>query len=133
MVWPMPITYEIDRVRRLVRTKCVGFVTLDEVIAHFTALENDPSRVGIFDVLVDFRRVTSVPETGQLREVADRIAPDKSDLQFGACAIVATDPALVGTAKLFSVFTNKRFRATTVVRTVEAAERWLAAADESGA
>jgi hypothetical protein len=39
---------------------------------------------------------------------------------------VASDPATVGTGKLFAVFARERFRATTIVPTMEAAEQWMA-------
>ena len=122
----MPIRYEIEPERALVRTTLTGFVTFAEVMAHFTALENDPRRVGTMNVLLDIRGLTSVPETGQLRRAANRIDPERSPLEYGVCAIVATDPATVGTGKLFAVFARDRFRATTIVPTVEAAEQWLA-------
>jgi hypothetical protein len=121
----MPVTYEIDRARSLVRTACVGFVTFQEVMAHFDALENDPRRAGTMDVLLDLRGLTSTPETGQLRRAAKRIEPDQTSLQWGVCAIVASDPAAMSTGRLFAVFARDRFRATTVVSTLEEADRWL--------
>jgi hypothetical protein len=121
----MPITYQIDRERALVRTTIAGFVTFPEVMAHFTALEADPNRTGPMNVLIDIRGLTSVPETGQLRRAANRIDPERSPLQYGVLAIVASDPAAVGTGKLFAVFARERFRATTIVPTIEEAERWL--------
>jgi hypothetical protein len=123
----MPITYEIDRARALVRTTLTGFVTFPEVMAHFTALEHDPRRLGTMDVLLDIRGLTSVPETGQLRRAASRLDPERTSLEYGVCAIVATDPAAVSTGKLFAVFARERFRATTVVSSLEAAEQWLMA------
>ena len=122
----MPITYKIDPERVLVRTTLTGFVTFAEVMAHFTALEADPRRSDTMNVLIDMRGLTSVPETGQLRRAANRIDPERSPLQYGVCAIVASDPATVGTGKLFAVFARERFRATTIVPTIEAAEQWLA-------
>jgi hypothetical protein len=121
----MPITYQIDRERALVRTTLSGFVTFLEVMAHFAALETDPNRTGPMNVLIDIRGLTSVPETGQLRRAANRIDPERSPLQYGVLAIVASDPAAVGTGKLFAVFARERFRATTIVPTIEEAERWL--------
>jgi hypothetical protein len=124
----MPITYEIDRARALVRTTLTGLVTFPEVMAHFTALENDPRRLATMDVLLDIRGMTSIPETGQLRRAAGRLRPERTSLQYGVCAIVATDPASVSTGKLFAVFAREWFRGTTIVATLEAAEQWLMAA-----
>jgi hypothetical protein len=121
----MPVTYEIDRARNLVRTACVGFVTFQEVMAHFNALESDPRRAGAMDVLLDLRGLTSTPETGQLRRAAKRIEPEQTPLQWGVCALVATDPAAISTGKLFAVFARDRFRATTVVSSLEEADRWI--------
>src|SRR5207245_903351 len=106
-------------------TTVTGFVIFDEVMAHFVALERDPQRPGMMNVLIDIRGMTSTPETGQLRRAAERISPGKSELQFGACAIVAVDPSAVGMGKLFAVFAREQFRASIVVSTIEEAERWL--------
>ena len=38
----MPVTYVIDAQQKLIRTKCIGNVTLPEVIGHFRELERDP-------------------------------------------------------------------------------------------
>jgi hypothetical protein len=120
----MPVTYEIDVARGLVRTTCTGFVILDEVMAHFADLERDPRRPEMLNVVLDLRGVTSIPETGEVRKIAVRIGPP-SPLKFGVCAIVAQDPLAVGTAKLFAVFAREHFRATAVVPTIAAANEWL--------
>jgi hypothetical protein len=124
----MAVTYSIDRERALVRTTCVGYITFDEVMKHFQALENDPRRVGRFNVLIDMRSATSTPTTGQLRKAAARIHPAESPLEYGACAIVANDIVQVGIGKLFAALARERFSATTVVETIAEAEAWLAAA-----
>jgi hypothetical protein len=121
----MPITYEIDQSRQLVRTTCTGFIVFEDVMAHFTAMERDPRRAGRFNVLLDLRGVTSMPDTGQLRQAAERIDPAKSDLQFGACAIVAVDPERIGIGRLFGVFARARFLDVFVASTVAEAEQWL--------
>ncbi len=38
----MPVTYAIDAQERVIRTWCVGRVTLAEVVGHFRELERDP-------------------------------------------------------------------------------------------
>ena len=122
----MSVTYSLDQERALVRTTCLGYVTFDEVIKHFQTLEEDPRRVGRFNVLIDMRSATSTPTTGQLRKAADRIHPSESPLQYGACAIVANDVVQVGVGKLFAALARERFSATTVVETIAEAEAWLA-------
>ncbi len=57
----MPVLYEIDSTRGLVRTTCAGAVTFEQVMAHFAAVERDPRRAGAMDVLIDIRQITSMP------------------------------------------------------------------------
>jgi hypothetical protein len=121
----MPVLYEIDRERALVRTTCAGFVTFDQVMAHFDALERDPRRRGAMDIVLDLRHVTSTPEIGQLRQVAERMEAAGPSLQYGRCAIVAVAPEHVGMARLFVQFARARFAAAAVVATIDDAERWL--------
>jgi len=121
----MPVLYEIDRDRALVRTTCAGNVTFAQVMAHFDALERDPRRHGVMDVLIDVRQITSTPETSQLREAADRMQGGDGAIQYGRCAIVAVAPEHVGMARLFAQFARSRFAASTVVETIDEAEQWL--------
>jgi len=121
----MPVLYEIDRERALVRTTCAGDVTLEQVMAHFDALERDPRRRGVMDVMIDVRQITSTPETSQLRQVAERMDAGERPLQYGRCAIVAIAPEHVGMARLFAQFARSRFAASTVVETIDEADRWL--------
>ena len=39
----MPVTYTIDVNERIIRTKCTGDVTFQEVIDHFHVLGQDPN------------------------------------------------------------------------------------------
>ncbi len=94
-------------------------------MAHFAMLERDPRRTGAMDVLLDLRTITTTPETSQLRGVADRIAPQNTDLRYGRLAIVAVNPEAVGIGRLFVEFARGRFDATTIVETIKDGERWL--------
>jgi hypothetical protein len=124
----MPVLYEIDVNRRLVRTTCAGAVTFEQVMAHFAALERDPRRTGAMDVVLDIRTITTTPETSQLRQVAERISPERSTLKYGRLVIVAFTPEAIGIGRLFVQFARDRFASTAVVNTLQDAERWLQAA-----
>jgi hypothetical protein len=121
----MPVSYAIDRGLGIVRITCSGVLTMDEMVGYFATLARDPARVGTFHTLVDLRAVTAMLETGQLRHMTDQLATLPSTIGFGACAIVANDPLSEGGGKLFSVFARERYRAITVVPTIEDAEAWL--------
>jgi hypothetical protein len=121
----MPVTYRIDRGAGLIRTRCAGFVTLEEVLDHFERLTEDPDRPAKLDVLLDLREITSLPSVTQLASVAGAIAEMRSRVRFGACAIVATSDAWYGTAKIFEVAAAGAFDASGVFRGPTEAETWL--------
>lgn len=120
----MPVACTFDLDRSTVYTICSGYVTLPEVIAHFDELERDPQRPARLHVLLDLSQITSLPESSQLRSVAERIGRVQN-LTFGACAIVTHDDALYGMLRIFEVFTEPFFSATRVFRDLPSAEAWL--------
>jgi SpoIIAA-like len=123
----MPVTYQIDTVNGIIRTKCMGDVTLDEVITHFEELARDPDCPDRLDVLLDLSEETSIPKSRELQVVTCEIAQVRSRVQFGTCAIVACRDALYGMLRVFEVFSEKLFREARVFRSLSEAEAWLAA------
>jgi hypothetical protein len=124
--WVMPVTYQIDKANKIIRTRCTGLVTIEEVIEHFRALERDPDCPDHLDVLLDCHDETSVPKTVNLEAVTREISRIRGRVQFGSCAIVASTDALFGMLRMFEVFTDQLFRKSYVFRTVGEAEAWLA-------
>jgi hypothetical protein len=121
----MPVTYVIDSSRKLIRTKCIGDVTLPEVIDHFRQLVRDPECPEYLDVLLDLSEETSLPSTSQLHAVAHEIKTVRQRVRFGMCAVVAERDALYGMLRIFEVLAQNYFLAIHVVRTREEAETWL--------
>jgi hypothetical protein len=122
----MPITYRIDQERGRIFTTCTGYVTLPQVMAHFDALQRDPDCPPRLDVLLDLTEATSLPETPQMRAVAERVGLVQ-DIVFGACAIVATRDSLFGMARMFEVFARGHFASIRTFRDRKEAEQWLGA------
>jgi hypothetical protein len=122
----MPVTYQIDKTNRIIRTKCLGPVTIEEVIDHFHALENDPGCPDRVNVLLDLSEETSIPTKENLTDVATEINRIRGRVQFGSCAVVACTDALYGMLRMFEVFTDQYFRELSVFRTKREAEAWLA-------
>jgi hypothetical protein len=120
----MPVFYKIGG-DGIIRTRCVGDVTLDEVIDHFRVLERDPDCPDRLDVLLDLTEMGSVPRSDQLRAVSREIGRIQDRVRFGACAIVACTDVLFGMSRMFEVFAQERFRETCVFRAVDEAEAWL--------
>jgi hypothetical protein len=122
----MPVKYQIDKANRIIRTRCTGLVTIEEVIAHFRVLERDPDCPDRVDVLLDLSEETSIPEKANLEEVTEEIRRIRGRVQFGTCAIIACSDALFGMLRMFEVFAEQYFRESCVFRTADEAEVWLA-------
>ena len=122
----VPVTYSIDKKQGIIRTRCAGFVNLEQVVEHFRMLEQDPDCPAALDVLLDLSETTSLPESNQLKVVNNEIGRIRSRIQFGACAIVAARDALFGMARMFEIFAANSFRAIRVFRLYADAEAWLA-------
>ena len=123
----MPVIYTIDAKERLIRTRCVGNVTLVEVVSHFRELERDPNSAGHLDVLLDLSETSSLPSSAQISAVADEIRRIQETVRFNTCAVVAQRDALFGMSRVFEVMTEPYFRAVRVFRVSADAEAWLAA------
>jgi hypothetical protein len=121
----MPIEYEIDAARSLIRTRCVGATTLDEVLAHFEELRSDAALPERINVLLDLTALATAPERDQLRAIVSEIKSMSSSLRWGVLAIVARTDLVYGMSRILGVFVEDSFTGTNVFRQVREAERWL--------
>lgn len=121
----MPVIYQIDKTRKLIRTQCIGAVTFKEVTDHFRLLEQDPDCPERLDVLLDLTAMGSMPESIELMAVSQEIGRIRGRVRFNACAIVVQTDALFGMIRMFEVFVEGQFDLTKVFRTVNDAETWL--------
>ena len=120
----MPVSYAIDAAKARVRTRCEGFTTLDEVLAHFDELNADPACPPVLDVLLDLSEETSLPTPEKLREVV-RAAGAAPRVSFRHVAIVAQQDALAGLMSVFEVYAHRIFKSTAVFHDAVEAEAWL--------
>jgi hypothetical protein len=123
----VPITYQIDTEKRTIRTKAMGNLTLQEVVAHFRTLEQDTQRPEHTDVFLDLSEVDSLPETLQISTVIGELKRIRGKVRFNACAILACRPALFGMMRMFEVLAEDSFRVTRTFRVDNEAEAWLVA------
>ena len=121
----MPIVYEIDRDRSVIRTRAIGAVTLDEVLAHFKELRADADVPGRPNILLDLTAQVSAPERDQLRAVVAEMKSLGTELRWGALAIVAKSDLLFGMSRILGVFVEDSFSNIGVFRQMAEAERWL--------
>src|SRR5271169_1926514 len=112
----MPVTYTIDTKERVIRTQCVGRVTLAEVVEHFRELGRDPECAGHLDVLLDLSETNTVPKTSEIQAIPYEIARIREKVQFEACAIVAVSDPLFGMLRMFEVLAERFFRVIHVFR-----------------
>jgi hypothetical protein len=112
----MPVTYAIDAQERVIRTRCIGMVTLAEVVGHFRELERDPDCVGRLDVLLDLSETNSLPRTQDIQAIPNELARIREKIRFEACAIVASTDALFGMLRMFEVLAERYFRVIHVFR-----------------
>lgn len=121
----MPVTYQIDRARGVIQTRCLGATTFDEVLDHFRALHTDPEVPECSSVLLDLSEVTTVPDRDQLRAIAGEVKGLRDRVRWGALSIVAPSDLLFGMSRIFGIFSESHFAHTGVFRTRAEAERWL--------
>ena len=121
----MPISYQIDAEKNLIRTKAVGQLTLQEVVNHFRTLAEDAQRPEGPDVFLDLSEVTSVPGIQQLSIVVGEMKKIGVKLRFGACAILVSRDALFGMMRMFEAHAEEFFRETRTFRDATEALAWL--------
>ena len=122
----MPVGYEIDKYRGLIRTRCVGDVTLEEVLDHFRALEKDPECPHDLDVLLDLTGCLTKPDTSTLREITQEMARVSGRVRFGACAVVVSSDVMFGASRMYTSLAGDYFRDAQVFRSMDEAQEWLA-------
>jgi hypothetical protein len=120
----VPVTYKIEADKRTIRTKCIGFVTLDEVIDHFRTLQQDPDCPDHLNVFLNLSEVDSLPGTSPISTVINEVKKLRGRVRFSACAILATRDALFGMMRVFEVMGEEYFRVMRTFRVANGAEAW---------
>lgn len=123
----MPVTYEIDTAHGLITTRCVGDVTLGQVIEHFRELERDPKCPSRLAVMLNLTECSSIPESNQLKPVSESIGALREKVQFDACAIIVSNEIMFGMSRMFLAFADEYFRVAQVFRNADKAKEWLSA------
>lgn len=123
----MPIAYTIDVPAALIVTRCVGAVTLSEVLEHFRELRQVWPPVDRLDVLLDLREMTSLPSLEELVAVAAEIDAQIGPHKFDRCAVVTNQEPLRESMRTFEAFTHRLFDGgVQIFRTPEGGLMWLA-------
>ena len=121
----MPVTYQIDATRKLIRTTCSAPLAFTQVIEHFRALREDPDCAGHLDVLLDVSTADTLPVSSQMGPISAELGAVRSKVQFGNCAIIAPRDAMFGMMRIFEIAAGSYFHAIRVFRTAAEAEKWM--------
>lgn len=125
----MSITYSYDPDSGILRTRCTGRVTLEDTLEHFDQVASDPNVPAGCKALLDLTQMESLPETRQVRSVADALDRRPKPLRSEPWAIVAGRDAMYGLSRMFQVFLEQAGIESRVFRSEEEAERWLQSRD----
>jgi hypothetical protein len=96
----MPVTYEIDKERRLVITTAWDPLTLADALGHQERLLKDPDFDPSFSQIMDLTRITEFAlEANDIRRVAERNVFSRESRR----AIVVSTNLLYGFGRMFEI------------------------------
>jgi len=126
----VPISFEVDRERRRVRTVADGVVAVSDVAAH---LEDLVARgLESYAELVDARHASRPGwYSADVRKAADLVHTVGGGSQLGPRAVVVSRTAAFGMVRMLSALLGARLRLE-VFRDLPSAERWLDGAGPAG-
>lgn len=123
----MPVTYEIDQSRHLVRTLASGLVTYEELERHVADEEHDDDAVALAEVL-DARGATTDLTSEQVRGLVARTDALVRKGHFGALAIVTDNDVAFGMARMYQMLCETSLPVRIeVFRNLEPALVWVRA------
>jgi hypothetical protein len=127
----VPITYEIDHQRKIVRARVVGTMTRDDPFQYQREVWSIPEIRG-YDQLIDATGMQAVdipfPSADAMRDLAGLAASMDDPSVKTKFAIVATSAFAYGLARMYATYRAlepRSTRAVSVFRTVEEAMAWL--------
>lgn len=124
----MPVTYKIDKERRLVNSNAYGVVTRDEILDHQRRLLADPDFSPTFSQIADFARTTKL----ELKAVdVQALAARNIFAPTVRRAIVVADRETFGLARMFEILRDAKGEPGNRVFTkIEEALKWISSAQE---
>jgi len=119
----VPIRYSLDRVHRRLVTHADGVVTFHEINAHLDMEQRN--RDLELPELFDARGATTDLTADQVRHLVGRATDMLRVADLGATAIVTTNAALYGMARMYALLASHAGVPAEVFGEVAAASRWL--------
>nr|HEV7953882.1 hypothetical protein [Candidatus Acidoferrales bacterium] len=124
----MPVTYKIDKERRLVSSNAYGVVTREEILDHQRKLAADPDFSPTFSQIADFTRTTKLEiKAADVQAFAARNIFASTVRR----AIVVTDGEAFGLARMFEILRDaKGEEGNRVFLKMEDALKWVSFGQE---
>ncbi len=125
----MPLSFVIDKQRRLVTSTASGVFTYADIAGHQRQLKNNPDFDSSFDQLFDGTAVTKIELTAaEIQTVARQRLFAGGSRQ----ALVASNDFAYGMARMFEMYreASRTGRLVRVFNSLDAAQEWLQATSE---
>lgn len=123
----MPITYQIDPVRRWLDVKVCGTITMEESSEHMRRMFADPDYNDDLCGIIDCREMTNVLHVTEIRGLADIQVARPGPAWRSRRAVVVSSPDQYGTARVFTVFAESGPVEFSVFYNMEEALKWVKA------
>ena len=121
----MPISYEIDRERGVIRTRMHGELSVAAIQDYRAALREAPDFDPGLNRLIDARGVARAFSPADTRRLADLLRIDEDANVPCRCAVVIDDPAQLGVMEVFQAYSRGRPAEYRAFRSTAEAEEWL--------
>ena len=92
----MPVSYEIDAARGVVRITIGDEFTAAEAVALLERLASDPLLSPGMSQLVDLTRMTTPPTVAESENLASALARLRGRFEGARCAVIVAHPAMYG-------------------------------------
>jgi hypothetical protein len=131
----MPLSVRMDAELGIARIEASpGILTLRDLLEAIAPLVAHPEFQPDTPQLLDLSAVDDVPLTaGELQELARAFAEQGSAIGGGRVAVVAPQPVVFGTTRMFEALSGKLPNTVRVFRDLETALTWLRAGRTGGA
>jgi hypothetical protein len=125
----MPLTYQIDGSKGIVRSVGTGMLSMLDLQQYFAATRADPQFDPAMHRLMDLRGVTQLPSSDDVRALA-AFARTKAPTESARMAVIAPSDLAFGVSMMFKGFVGFGDRLL-IVRDEDEALRWLERAESS--
>jgi len=124
----MPVSYEIDVARRVVRVTMSGDFSADQTAALFERLAVDPDLQLGMAQLVDLTHASAPPTSAESESLAFALSRLRARFEGARCAVVVAHPAMYGAIRQLAALAGRAGIDVRPFHDREAAAEWLRAA-----